>query len=484
MYRLLEPPTPPATRRFVTGLVAMCTVLVLSSCEDALSPHESDLQSSSPSRASGQLFSVLPSGGDDTENIRAAIAQAQAAGPGSTVYLEPGEFHTSILIFQDFVGKFKGAGIDRTTVKPMSNLDFGSGPFYVDYPTYENPWPALISVVGGDMTVSDMTFLIEDPSPALPYDYYSFHTDALGNVLTVTGDEANSRVERVRFEGSEGNFLGGNVATGFYLQGPMAADDPFTASGRHSVSDCSFQDVLLPIGTAVGNARVTIGGSPGRGNTIQGAWMGIVINDAVNSHFDISHNKVEASWYGIRVWQGYFHEIHTQDLPGFPLGHGLQARIAHNTITANGAADGVMLRDVGLLETGRPGLRAVVNENEISLDTQLGGIHGWGTDGLLVKKNRIRGSGLAGIYLGFDAPDSRWRILHNEVNEMEAVQAPIVLGPESRDVIVVGASAADVLDLGTGNKVVGVNHLKKSSSTSDIREEMRRKHALMRSMRW
>ncbi len=111
------------------------------------------------------MFSVLPSGGDDTENIRAAIAQAQAAGRGSTVYLEPGEFHTSILIFQDFVGKFKGAGRDRTTVKPMSSLDFGSGPFYVDYPTYENPWPALISVVGGDITVSDMTFLIEDPSP-------------------------------------------------------------------------------------------------------------------------------------------------------------------------------------------------------------------------------------------------------------------------------------------------------------------------------
>ncbi len=302
--------------------------------------------------------------------------------------------------------------------------------------------------------------------------------------MTVTGDEADSRIERVRIEGSEGNLLGGNVVSGVYLWGPMATSNPFTASGKHSVSNCSFQDVVIPIGTVVGNARVTIGGSPRRGNTIRGASLGILINDAVNSYFDVSYNEVEASWYGIRVWQGYFHEIHTQDLPGFPLGHGLRARIAHNTITATGAADGVMLRDVGLLETGRPGLRAVVNENEISLDTQLGGIHGWGTDGLLVKKNRIRGSGLAGIYLGFDAPDSRWRILHNEVNEVEAVQAPIVLGPESRDVIVVGASAADVLDLGTGNKVVGGNHLKKSSSASDIREEMRRKHALMQSMRW
>ena len=105
---------------------------------------------------SGVVFSVKPNGSDDTANIQCAFDAAVAAGAGSEMRLSTGIFHTAQIVVNDFHGKFTGAGSDKTTVTNLPNLYVTPVDMYLNPPSADNPWPSLFAFVNGDFAISDV----------------------------------------------------------------------------------------------------------------------------------------------------------------------------------------------------------------------------------------------------------------------------------------------------------------------------------------
>jgi len=122
-------------------------------------------------------------------------------------------------------------------------------------------------------------------------------------------------------------------------------------------------------------------------------------------------------------------------------------------------------------------LRAVVAHNCITLDNDGldGGVNGVGAEGVRVLRNRIRGTGIAGIdagtpiyeFWGYPVGlDRGWRIVGNDVSGVDPVNsfggpaAQIWLGAGSSNCLVVGGCArTEVLDEGTDNVLIHVTEL-------------------------
>ena len=108
---------------------------------------------------------VLPTGGDDTANLQCALDLGATRGPGVVVQLSAGTFHTAQLVIQGLRGVVRGVSQKRTTVQnldtplPIDNPCIGAGPcFNQEPPSATNRYPALVSVVGEHVALSDMTF--------------------------------------------------------------------------------------------------------------------------------------------------------------------------------------------------------------------------------------------------------------------------------------------------------------------------------------
>jgi hypothetical protein len=123
---------------------------------------------------SGKVFTVYPSGGDDTANIQKAFDKAVAAGPGSTVKLAAGNFRTRFIEVWNFDGTFKGAGQNATVIDTFADQDCQA---VVD----NNRWPALFRFFRGYVRVLDMAFHITPAMPCKPYLFGDFGADYMAS---------------------------------------------------------------------------------------------------------------------------------------------------------------------------------------------------------------------------------------------------------------------------------------------------------------
>ena len=71
------------------------------------------------------VFTVLPTGTDDTVNLQCAFDAAVAAGPGANVRLVAGAYHIAQIVVNDFFGAFSGAGPDWTAIYNLPDLYVG-----------------------------------------------------------------------------------------------------------------------------------------------------------------------------------------------------------------------------------------------------------------------------------------------------------------------------------------------------------------------
>ncbi len=122
---------------------------------------------------SGKIFTVYPTGDDDTVNLQQAFDLALAAGPGSTVRLAPGNFRIGFIEVWDFEGYFKGAGQDVSIINSLENMDCQP---LLD----KNQYPALVYFVRGYPRISDLSFHITPYAPCLPYNMGVHGPDWLG----------------------------------------------------------------------------------------------------------------------------------------------------------------------------------------------------------------------------------------------------------------------------------------------------------------
>ncbi len=416
---------------------------------------------------SKKTFIVSPTGADDTVNIQAAFNAAVAAGPGSIVQLTAGQFYCDNIFVEEFHGTFKGMGKDVTIIDTLRGLDpnapglehIGSG-IYLFFFGFD----------GGDIKISDMTFDITAEMPAELWEW-PWDPDGLGwnerydvgNIVRIMGD-ANSAFERVGFRGHERTLLelngeSYNVELAVVISDPQLYDEgtdwvtcePIT--GTHTVSHCSFEYVDESIDVAcLVDGTVRVGGSPPKGNFMDGGALPLIFWDLSNSKLELSYNEIHAEgWSGILISGGEL----SLCLPS-------KFFIHHNDIYITGTTDAMEFMDFGSLFGGDKTLDIIVSHNKIILDTEWGGIWGCSAQDVKIVGNKITGTaGLAGVYMSMEWWGdlcAGWKIIGNDVKDLDAVWgAPIWLGPGSSDCIVVGRKDTTVLDEGTDNRLVNVN---------------------------
>ena len=225
--------------------------------------------------------------------------------------------------------------------------------------------------------------------------------------------------------------------------------------------------------------RLTVGGARDRQNVFDTYVAGCDFSDNSNSEIAVVHNRMSCS-AGESIWcqQGWASAF-ASAVGGAPVSPpplpAPRYLICDNAIAATGYAGGIFLWD-NSLTLGVPGrLHAVIADNHISLDNAGydAGVDGFAVQGVLVCRNRISGTGLAGIDVGtdwwqpFNEPAGGWKIVDNDVSGLTATgdqygipTAQIWLGPDADHCLVVGGcSPTTVLDQGTSDTLINVTSI-------------------------
>jgi len=251
-------------------------------------------------KANGSTLSVLPTGSDDTANLKCAFALAVGM-PGAVVQLSTGTYITDRIVVDGLVGTLRGAGMDATVIR---NPDY---PVYVtpddcefvspQSPDYAPPY--LFIFLGGDYKVTDLTVSIIGEEPATDWSIFGIR-DWLGHGLHAMGQftilgaergsgypEANATFERVKIKGeiTSDPFFGSNVNNAIIYQG-FTTPDFLPVKGTFTVKESVFEAV----GSAnpavnVRDSRVTISG-----NTYRDVQFGAEFGDLTNTVYEFSHN--------------------------------------------------------------------------------------------------------------------------------------------------------------------------------------------------
>lgn len=474
---------------------------VLAGCSEQSPTDAPDQPHTGPqlSTTTGPIFYVSPTGTNDTENIQNALDACVSAGPGCTVQLTEGTFRSAMVEVTGFDGFFVGSGQGATVVTSLPRLACREQ-------VHKNSWPSLLKFREGNPRISDLTFEVTELEPC---DGWRFHGRGLtnrwlGSLLMISGkpidrsfdcanpsrDMANSSVDRVQFIGSAGTHpVGRNVHELLTIGGDNTMvradclDRLKPLGGTHTVRNSSFRRGIIGVQWSVDGGSLTIGGSPSASNTVDDMFVGLSSLDASNADVEITHNDVKnVIFFGVRVTGGWQYLV-----GGYPLPAVSRYAISHNSVHAINSSDGIAFIDHGPPSGAGKTTDAVVSHNTITLDTEWGGIWGYGAQGILVENNRISGTGVAGIYMGwhpFGPTDSGWTLVGNNVEYVTAWIAPIFLGQGSSMTTVVGGdNVTNVLDLGTDNTLVGVNNMNGNPPGPDLHEAMQRKRELLKSMR-
>ena len=394
-----------------------------------------------------------PSGATDTAAIQEALDLCTSSHSSCRIRLGAGQFWIRQLVAEGFHGSLRGMGVGTSVVSPVEDLPVNpDANMWDSYPTPAgggNEWPLLLTFIGGKVRLSDISFEVLDPEPTTGW--LTDHDPPqprfnLMAVVQVTGASARSTIERVSVEGvaSTAPGPGYSIWAGVQIQGLAG----MRLSGRHSVSSSHFQSLGSgAYAYFLDKAVVTIGGQPGRGNTIEDCRYCAAGDNANRSRIEISHNEITTNpvfAVGVGLWQN-----------GGDRSSFFQAR--RNTVDHRAAyGRGVCVSDNVRGATGQITLRAVVLHNEIDMGPLAGwqeGIALTATDRALVVGNRITGQSFQdiGAY-----GTTRCRLLVNDLDSSSSPQ--ILLDAATSECLVVTDDPSAVQDDGTDNRIVSLSH--------------------------
>jgi hypothetical protein len=242
---------------------------------------------------------VVSNGNDDTSNLQCAIDEASALGPGATVQLLGGTYKTAQLVIGHLHGALRGMGFDRTRLQnldtplPIDNPDS----FAADPPGDRNRYPSLISVLGADVVLSDLTIVIAGDHPVSPWMFGGqTQLTLMANAVQVIGSGASLGVERVGISASgcspEGNIGNGISMWTFGTPGYLAAaslrveESLFNACGGVAV-----QSVHGGLVSIIGNAF-----------DVGAAASAVYLGDVQDSRVDIESNRFSGGQAGLVAW--------------------------------------------------------------------------------------------------------------------------------------------------------------------------------------
>ncbi|MGC1389682.1 MAG: hypothetical protein WA816_01460 [Bacteroidales bacterium] len=104
--------------------------------------------------SSGSVIKVSP-GTDDTQALINAFIQAKTLGKNATVKLMPGTFKIDMIEVKEFNGTLSGSGKGKTIITNLPGLT-------PDVAIQNNRLPALITFIGGNVSVSDLSFKLSE----------------------------------------------------------------------------------------------------------------------------------------------------------------------------------------------------------------------------------------------------------------------------------------------------------------------------------
>lgn len=428
--------TPPAA-----AIHAVRPIAILASCLAALAVSVAVAQRVDPE---SRTIVVEPSGGNDTAAVQAALDACVLFGPGCTVELTEGTFRTQQLLTHDFRGVLRGAGRDATILEPFERFRVSSDEVVLARPpSPENPWPFHVTFVGGDVTVSDLTFRMTDAEPAHPWTLFGMEFTVMASSLVVTGERADALLERIAVQGADGPFEGYNIINGIYIEGllPDAEGNPTRPlTGRFTVRDSAFRHVAYgsPLFNLLDSQALIAH------NEYEDLLVGMDTQDLSGSTVEIRDNVMRDVRAGVEVIQG------SQSVPT-----AASTLVIHRNDVAGPEWFGVGLNGAEDADT----LRAIVRENVFELTGGATGVLSKHTVGAVVHDNVMRGSARAAVAIGVtdeDAPPppvSGWLIADNDLSGLEVEETQVMLGPGSRDSTVVCGGPGEVTDLGEGNRV-------------------------------
>jgi hypothetical protein len=251
-----------------------------------------------------------PTGTDDTANIQAALDACVEYGKNCTVQLTAGTYLTRQLVEYNFQGTFKGMGKDITVIQALPYL-----PVTVDFlqPCQPNTttcfWPTLMIFVDGNISISDLSvhMIATDGTATAPWPRFGSTYIETGIRFMGQYSTTNVQIDRFEMEGRPDTTsgFGFNVNNGILYTGELsgssanpldsrcgAAGGFYFVTGSYTVRNSSFKSMGDGVSQdgCVRSVKVSIGGTPSSGNTFENHIVGIDLESAENSNFEVSYN--------------------------------------------------------------------------------------------------------------------------------------------------------------------------------------------------
>lgn len=436
------------TKGFSIGIIFL-VLMVCTTCtkDEALLTPDGKSSALKAIPVEGIVFTIYPSGEDDTQNIIDAFEGAKAEGPGSIVFLTEGEFIiTKTIVIDDFEGTFTGAGKDKTFIhNPVSNVDefplFNDGPssFFVIS-------DAVISIM--DMTMEFHGLTVEILIPDIPSPQSLW-----GMIAFSKGGEA--KIHNLNFKGNDVHGYRYNVRGAVNLLGDF--DNEIPTDVNVLVESCYFTNngTGIDIYNAAGSVLI-------KGNLFENNYRGIIEHQSYGAQVEIYDNafigNIGSAVYIAHNILSYQSEIGL--IPVFypwpdPLTEQSQYLIHKNDFNVSENSTGLDLFDFSFGGGRGKTLGIEIKSNNFILNKSYDGIFNGYSEDALISNNKFTGS--AG-YAIFAVKANRMVVLGDNINGMTEtfMDYPIVLWYQSTNCIVTGNTKTSVLDEGENNTLTGV----------------------------
>ncbi len=418
----------------------------------------------------GEVIQVAePNGEDDTQSFIDAFEEAVAAGPGSLVQLAEGTYIIGFVEVRDFVGCFVGAGKGKSVI--TSKPDLPCDPIWG-----RNLQPALIRFTGGDITIRDMTYQIEDGSPCES----GGDLTCILSLSDFSGEyipekrQINCDIKDVEFIGGldEGTGIAGspcNVIMAVYCGSDVVSPGDYfpLSTGNVSVTDCYFENCICgPDAWAFDKNSVV----KFENNVIEGGLQQIFVAGCMGTKVSVKGNNLSNGTFTCIYLDGFDFWYY----PGLLPEESTRYVVTGNTINCASGAVALYIRDLFRLAdplTVPPQLFDIRNNVFVTEEGTIPdplyfeirqsavGIEALNVKDALITNNLFKGTGTAGIFIdGYEDSNSYAegiKLLSNDFRNADYSDETVYLGPYSKDCNVVGVSEDDVVDDGVNNLVIG-----------------------------
>jgi hypothetical protein len=460
-------------KKFILFFVAALCIIASCSKDSGFGP-ESGL---SPSLIKG--YPVCPpvivvppdqdGDGDDTDDLLAAVS---SAAPGSVIKLTEGIYHVGSLEIFGFEGSFVGAGKDKTIILP-------SGLIKSDEQLARNLMPAWWRIIGGNVTITDLTFKTGDG--ALQNLQDPFYNKILLSLLTINNynvdypydsQPMNFFIKNVNFICGSLDQEDGYLGTLYNVLMPLwigmdywvpIPNIPLTR-GKYDIVNCYFENSYE--GPEFFSLGENATGTMDRIRTY-GCGMGIYCTANFNSKIYLTNNVFTNS---------LINDVFIEDNDWGLISNTVPFKrclyvVTGNTFNSSPGISSLVFKDSwGLIHPDKyQPILAMVKNNMFTLAEGSTGVSCLNSIDPQVMNNRFTGTSSTGVYidgamvydpLTYEELGTGWAknalLLGNNFTGLNATTADIVLGENSKNCTVVGNGKESVVDYGTNNIIVGM----------------------------